>query len=273
LYALGLEGVNTAGEEWQMLHLTDDYELKLAETPEELAAAERLRWQIFVEEMGARPKFATPGRERDRFDAHADHLILKDRHNPHEGHNVVGVYRLLRGNVARDHGGFYSASEYDLTPLLATGRPMLELGRTCIAKGHRGGKALRMLWLGLSVYVATHRVQLLFGVASFPGTDPKPHTQAMAHLGRAHQADRALRAVVHGADAIPLDRLGAQAFDPVAAVKAIPPLLKSYLRIGGKVGDGACIDHEFNTIDVFLVLETTAMAAMRSVAAPIRRAA
>ncbi|MEM7438532.1 MAG: GNAT family N-acyltransferase [Pseudomonadota bacterium] len=256
-----------------MRHLTDDYELKLADTPEEEAAAERLRWQVFVDEMGAKPTSLTPGRESDRFDAYADHLILKDRSNPNEGHNVVGVYRLLRGTVAQAHDGFYSSSEYDLSPLVATGRPTLELGRTCIAEGHRGGIALRLLWIGLSEYVAIHGVELLFGVASFPGTDPKPYTQAMAHLGRSHRADPALRAVAHGADAIPLDRLGDTEPNPVAAVKSIPPLLKSYLRIGGKVGDGAYIDHDFNTIDVFLVMDTAAMAAMRSVAAPARRAA
>lgn len=256
-----------------MHHLTDDYELKLADTPAEKAAAERLRWQVFVEEMGAKSSSTTPGRESDHFDAYADHLILKDRNNGREGHNVVGVYRLLRGDVAQAHNGFYSASEYDLTPLMAAGRPMLELGRSCIAEGHRGGKALRLLWIGLSEYVSTHGVELLFGVASFPGTDPEPFTQAMAYLGRGHRAQHALRAKARGADAIPLDRLGDAPLDPIAAVRSIPPLLKSYLRIGGKVGDGAYIDHDFNTIDVFLVMDTAAMATMRSVTAPTRRAA
>lgn len=255
-----------------MQHLTDDYELKLAETDAERAAAERLRWQVFVAEMGARTE-ATGNRESDRFDAHADHLILKDRTNPTEGENVVGVYRLLRGEVARAGPGFYSAGEYDLSPLIGTGRPLLELGRSCIAEGHRGGTALRLLWVGLSEYVSRHGVELLFGVASFPGTDPRPYEQAMAHLHRNHRAEPPLRATALGAEAIPLDRLGTAAADPVAAVRRIPPLLKSYLRIGGKVGDGAYIDRNFNTIDVFLVMDTAAMAAMRSVAAPARRAA
>ena len=253
-------------------HKTDDYSLKLAETDAERAAAERLRWQVFVEEMGAQAS-GRDGRERDGFDDHADHLILKDRSNENEGHNVVGVYRLMRGDVALTGPGFYSASEYDLSPLMATKRPMLELGRSCIAPGHRGGKALRLLWLGLAEYVTTHQIELLFGVASFPGTDPAPYEHALTELHRNHRADLPLRATAHGASAIAMDRLGDVPLDRLAAVKSIPPLLKSYLRIGGKVGDGAYIDHDFNTIDVFLVMDTAAMATMRSVAAPARRAA
>lgn len=252
--------------------LTDDYCLKLAETDEERAAAERLRWQVFVEEMGARAT-GSDGREADRFDAHADHLILKDRRNTREGHNVVGVYRLLRGDVAEGGPGFYSEGEYDLTPLRTTGRPMLELGRSCIAQGHRGGHALRLLWLGLADYVQTHNTELLFGVASFPGTDPAPFDQALTHLYHGHRADVALRATARGEQAIALNRVAEDQLDPLAAVKSIPPLLKSYLRIGGKVGDGAYVDRDFNTIDVFLVMDTAAMATMRSVAAPARRAA
>lgn len=252
--------------------LTDDYCLKLAETEAERAAAARLRWQVFVDEMGAHAN-GDDGQESDRFDAHADHLILKDRKNTDEGHNVVGVYRLLRGDLAMAGPGFYSAGEFDLAPLLHTGRPSLELGRSCIAKGHRGGHALRLLWLGLADYVQTHGVELLFGVASFPGTDPAPYDQALAHLHAHHRAAPELRATAKGADTIALDRVAEEQRDPLLAVKSIPPLLKSYLRIGGKVGEGAFIDRDFNTIDVFLVMDTAAMAAMRSVAAPARRAA
>lgn len=257
-----------------MQHQTDSYVLKLAETEAERAAAERLRWQVFVEEMGARPT-GSEGCERDRFDPFADHLILKDRTNPREGHNVVGVYRLLRSDVACAEGGpgFYSAGEYDLAPLIATRRPAVELGRSCIAAGHRGGQALRLLWIGLAEYVALHGIELLFGVASFAGTDPAPHAQALTHLHHHHRAPEELRARALGGTAIPLDLVPEEERDPLAAVKAIPPLLKSYLRIGGKVGDGAFIDHAFNTIDVFLVMDTAAMSAMRSVAAPARKAA
>lgn len=252
--------------------VTEDYCLKLAETPAEQSAAARLRWQVFVEEMGARAT-GPEGEERDRFDAFADHLILKDRKNPDEGHNVVGVYRLLRGDVAAAGPGFYSAGEFDLAPLLATGRPMLELGRSCIARDHRGGHALRLLWLGLADYVQTHGIELVFGVASFPGTDPSRFDQALTHLHAHHRAVPDLRATARSRNAIPLDRVPEDARDPLAAVKSIPPLLKSYLRIGGKVGDGAYVDHEFNTTDVFLVMDTNAMANMRSVAGPARRAA
>lgn len=256
-----------------MQHQTDDYCLKLAETDAEREAVERLRWQVFVEEMGATAPEGSPGRERDAFDDHADHLILTDRRAQNPDTAVVGVYRLMRGEAAQAGLGFYSAGEYDLEPLMATGRPLLELGRSCIAPGHRGGTALRLLWLGLADYVTRHGTELLFGVASFPGTDPAPFAPSLAYLHRTHRAAPELRAVAHGPQAIALDPDPAAPVSNLAAVKAIPPLMKSYLRIGGKVGDGAYIDRAFNTIDVFLVMDTAAMAAMRSVAAPARRAA
>ena len=130
---------------------TENLELKIADSDAEVAAAQRLRYRVFVEEMGAETSAENhkSGRECDAFDPLFDHLILKDT-TCSDMDNVVGVYRLLRGETAQQGNGFYSASEFDLSKLLTSERRVLELGRSCIDPQHRGGIALHMMWNGLA---------------------------------------------------------------------------------------------------------------------------
>ena len=147
--------------------------LKLSEGEDELCAAQRLRYRVFVEEMGA--EVDEEGHrlrlERDLFDPFFDHLLLIDRTIDDPMENVVGVYRLLRSEVAIGGCGFYSASEYDLTKIERSGRKSVELGRSCVDRGYRGGAALPLLWQGLADYVVSRQIDILFGVASFHGRD------------------------------------------------------------------------------------------------------
>lgn len=239
------------------------FTLRLAETEDDVAAAQRLRYRVFVEEMGASasPEEAAERREWDRFDPHFDHLLLIDQECEDEDLplGVVGVYRLLRGSRARAGLGFYGATEYDLSLIENYPRETLELGRSCVDRSVRGGAAMHLLWTGLGQYIDTHGVEILFGVASFHGADTEPLAQALSYLHHNHLApeDIRVRALEH--HYTPMDILPPDQVVRGTALKQIPALIKAYVRLGGFVGDGAFIDRDFNTVDVCLLMDTTRM--------------
>jgi len=187
-----------------------------------------------------------------------DNLALADQADPRD--YVAGVYRVLRGEVAAAGPGHYSAPEFDLTPLTASGLRLLELGRSCIAPDFRGGIALQTLWQGLAAYVIKHEIDLLFGVASFKGTSVADYAQALSFLHHNHRAKAELCPLARPVGRAEMDIVPADEVNRLTAVAQVPNLIKSYLRLGGVVGDGAFIDHDFNTIDVCLVLDTRQMA-------------
>lgn len=240
-------------------HLT----VRLARNARDVTAAQRLRYRVFVEELGADgPDLDHAGRlERDRFDDLADHLLLIDeRRDAGALDDVVGVYRLLTSDRV-GAGRFYSESEYDLTPLRSSGRRLMELGRSCVHPDYRGGTALMQLWNGLAAQVEAHRTEILFGTASFHGSDPDAHAQPLAFLHHNHLAPEALRVRAVGDGAAGMDRLDAGAVDRKSAIRGTPALIKAYLRLGGYVGQGAWVDRAFNTVDVCLVMDTAQMSA------------
>ncbi len=234
-----------------------DFEVKLAETPSELRAAQALRYEVFVRELGGGGDLVDhdQGLERDRFDPYFDHLLVS--HVPTG--TVAGVYRLLRSDQARRAGQFYSEDEYDLSPLRASGRPLLELGRSCLNREFRGGMAMYHLWNGLARYVRDHGIEILFGAASFHGTDVAALAQPLSMLHQAHLAPPELRVRAQPAHFQPMDLVPPAQLDRVAAMRRIPALIKAYLRLGGFVGDGAYVDRAFNTTDVCLVLDIDRM--------------
>lgn len=236
------------------------FEITLADSPADVRAAQALRYQVFVEELGGTGAMVdhAAGLERDGFDAVAEHLLLRDtRRAP--GDQVVGVYRLMGQAHAEAAGRFYSDSEYDLTPLIASGRRLLELGRSCLHRDYRGGTAMLHLWQALAAYVAQHEVELLFGVASFPGTDLGALAQPLSLLHHRHLAPEALRPTARLPGRQRMDLMPADAVDRPRAIRQTPALIKAYLRLGGMVGAGAYLDHAFNCTDVCLVLDTATM--------------
>lgn len=237
----------------------DHLEIRLAVTEGDRLAAERLRYRVFVEELGGDgPLVDHAGRfERDQFDPHYDHLILVDRtRDPEALEHVVGVYRLMPGDRAEAIGGFYSEQEYDIGVLKDSGRKLLELGRSCVDRQYRGGVALHRLWTGLGEYVMRTRAEVLFGVASFHGTDLKALAMPLAHLHEAHLAPPELRVRARPEVYQRMDLVPPEEIDRLAAMRAVPALIKAYLRLGGFVGDGAFVDRVFNTTDICLVLDT-----------------
>lgn len=233
------------------------FTVKLAETEAELHAAQRLRYDVFVTELGGGGEMVDHAAriEQDRFDPYFDHLIARDD----ETGAVIGVYRLLRDDQTSGPGQFYSEDEYDLSVLRASGRKLLELGRSCLHPDYRGGMAMYHLWSGLAAYAETHGIEVMFGVASFHGTDVAALAQPLSMLHHNHLAPPDLRVRARGAQFQTMDLVPAADLDRRAAMVAVPSLIKGYLRLGGYVGEGAFVDHSFNTTDICLILDTARM--------------
>ncbi len=238
-----------------MADAAPEFSVKIAESEDELRAAQALRYDVFVRELGGGGEMVDheAGLERDRFDPLFDHMLVTDEATG----TVAGVYRLLRGDQAAQAGQFYSEDEYDLSALKASGRRLLELGRSCLHPDYRGGMAMFHLWSGLADYVEKHGIEVLFGVASFHGTNPKALANPLAMLHHNHLAPPELR--VRSKKFQTMDLVGVDDLDRKRAMVEIPSLIKAYLRLGGFVGEGAYVDHAFNTTDVCLILDTARM--------------
>lgn len=240
-----------------------DLEVRMASGVKDVRLAQRMRFDVFYREMSAKPSFLAELRRRDEdpYDAICDHLLVVDRAAAQKGQFsrrqlVVGTYRLLRQDVARKHFGFYTQGEYDIAPMLARHATLrfLELGRSCVLKSYRNRRTLELLWHGLWTYVREQRIDVMIGCASFEGTDPEAHAMALSYLHQHHRAPNEWRCAAHPHLRERMDLLPSDAINAKAALKALPPLIKGYLRLGAYVGDGAVIDHQFGTTDVLIIL-------------------
>lgn len=231
--------------------------VSVAQSAEDIRAAQRLRYDVFVDELGGDgPLVDHKNRlEVDAFDPFADHLILRDdRYLDGPTHGVVGVYRVMTRQHAKAAGRFYSADEFDLSVLVNSSLSLLELGRSCLHPDVRSGPGLMTLWQGLAAYVAAHGIDVLFGVASFHGTDQQRLRNALSHLHHAYLAPPQLRVTSTTPDALRI--LAPGEVDRKSAMRDTPALIKSYLKLGGFIGQGVFIDHAFNTTDVCMLLDT-----------------
>jgi putative hemolysin len=242
--------------------------VRLAQGRKDILRAQRLRFQVFYEEMSATPTGIAGMRrlDQDPYDAICDHLLVEDRSTEtalSEGWNrsrkphVVGTYRVLRQEVAQRSLGFYTASEYDIAPLIASKSPryrFMELGRSCVLQPYRNKRSVELLWHGLWAYIREHKVDVMIGCASFEGTDPEAHAMALSFLHHHALAPPEWRCRAHDRLYVPMDRIPREKIDTKLALKALPPLIKGYLRLGAFVGDGAVIDRQFGTTDVLIVL-------------------
>jgi len=232
--------------------------VRLATNAAELDAAQALRYRVFYEEMGAVPSEEAARRKRDfdAFDAVADHLLVLDHAIGPGPEGVVGTYRLIRRSAADRIGRFYSADEYDIAAMTSFDGNVMELGRSCVHADYRGRTAMQLLWRGISAYVFLHRIDVMFGCASLPGTDPAAIASELTYLYHNHLAPPALRPRALPERYVEMRILDPASIDSRRALVALPPLIKGYLRLGGFVGDGAVIDSQFNTTDVAVVVKT-----------------
>jgi L-ornithine Nalpha-acyltransferase len=235
-----------------------DFEVRLAQTAAEIDAAQALRYRIFYEEMAAHPspEMAVRRRDFDSFDDVCDHLLVLDRRRGEGPEGIVGTYRLIRRAAAAKAGRFYSSAEYDIQKMIDYPSEVLELGRSCIAQDARNTSTMQMLWRGIALYAYHYDIRVMFGCPSLPGADPVQHAQALSYLYHYHLAPPEIRVRALPSRYINMNMLPGDAFDRRRAMARVPPLIKGYLRLGGFVGDGAVIDPQFNTTDVFIIVKT-----------------
>lgn len=249
-----------------------DLEVRLAISKSDLKQSQRLRYRVFYEEMSAIPtKSAMLSRKDvDAYDPICDHLLVVDKS---EGAaksarkwtgkpSVVGTYRLLRQEVAQHYGGFYTQGEYDINALIAAKGPdcrFVELGRSCVLKPYRNKRTLELLWHGIWSYVREHESHVMIGCASFPGTDPTAHATALSFLHHFASAPEEWRVKAHDRLHVDMNMIPKSEINHRAALKALPPLIKGYLRLGAYIGEGAVIDHQFGTTDVLIILPVEAI--------------
>jgi putative hemolysin len=232
--------------------------VRVASELAEVDAVQALRYRVFYVEMGARADEGTrrDHRDRDAYDGVADHLLVVDHAIGPGPEGVVGTYRLIRREAAAAIGRFYSADEYDISKIEEFPGGLMELGRSCVDAGYRNRAVMQLLWRGIAAYVFHHKIDLMFGCASLPGTDIDGLASELAYLYHYHLAPAALRPRALPGRYIEMRRLGRDEIDPRRALASLPPLIKGYLRLGGFVGDGAVIDAQFNTTDVAVVVKT-----------------
>ncbi len=232
--------------------------VRLAVGAAELDAVQALRYRVFYGEMGAVADARTEAtqRDRDQFDDVADHLLVVD-HDLGDGPEcVVGTYRLIRQAGAARLGRFYSADEYDISMLEASGGNLLELGRSCTDAAYRNRAVMQLLWRGIAAYVFHYGIDLMFGCASLHGTDPDALAAELTYLHAQHLAPAAIRPRALRDRYVPMNRCDPATLDARKVLMALPPLIKGYLRLGGFVGDGAVIDRQFNTTDIAVIVQT-----------------
>ena len=237
-------------------------EVRLARGPLDLWRAQRLRYKVFYEEQAAKPNLRglVLRRDADRFDKVCDHLLVINHEAAgpfgQKRQKIVGTYRLLRQDVAERHGGFYSQSEFNISPLLKAhqGLRFLELGRSCVLPPYRNKKTVELLWHGIWAYVRRHHIDVMIGCASFEGIDPAKHALALSFLHHHAKAEGQWNARAHDRVYNPMSIMPHDMVDARLALRALPPLIKGYLKVGARFGDGAVIDRQFGTTDVLVVL-------------------
>jgi L-ornithine Nalpha-acyltransferase len=244
-------------------------EVRLATKRSEIRRAQRLRYKVFYEEMSATPNALAilSRRDEDAFDPIFDHLLVIDHGDSNGGRRwrrakIIGTYRMLRQEIADIYDGFYTQGEYDIAPLVQAKSPdysFVELGRSCVLKPYRNKRTLELLWQGVWSYVRENGADVMIGCASFEGIDPKAHAEALSFLHHTALAPQEWRVKAHDHLRIDMNMMPAEDVSHRAALKALPPLIKGYLRLGAYIGDGAVIDHQFGTTDVLIILPVEAI--------------
>ena len=222
----------------------------MARTPWELRAAQKLRWQVFAEELGARLETPEWGVDIDRFDAFCEHLIVTDEAQG----QVVGTYRILSPRAAWEAGTYYSENEFDLQRLAPLRPQLVEIGRSCIAPDYRTGAAITLLWSGLAQYMNQGGYEHLVGCASISMADGG-HMAANIYkqIREQHACPPEYRVFPHAP--LPIE-------DLCTGQKAeVPPLIKGYLRAGAWVCGDPAWDPHFNTADIPMLLPMHHMSA------------
>ncbi len=236
--------------------------VRLAQSPDEIKQAQELRYAVFYDEYGAKPspQMQSEKRDFDDLDIITDHLIVIVTDEKSKNEKIVGTYRLLRQEVAQKaNKPFYSSNEYDLSKLINTNQKLLELGRSCVLSEYRTKPILNLLWQGIAEYITENNIDILFGCASFQGTNTEDIALQLSYLHHFHLTDPNISPVALESRYIDMNIIDKAEITERKAFASLPPLIKGYLRLGATIGHGAVIDSQFNTIDVCIVVQTQQM--------------
>tara|TARA_E500000178_G_scaffold356391_1_gene433924 strand:- start:20075 stop:20953 length:879 start_codon:yes stop_codon:yes gene_type:complete len=241
-------------------------ETRLASTKNEIKAAQQLRYRVFYKELSAHPNMITrfTRRDKDAYDKICQHMLVIDKRNKKRGvpligkrkEKVVGTYRLLPQRTAQENRGFYSQDEYDLLPLLEKypKKKFLELGRSCVLQTYRKKSTIELLWQGVWKYIQENDFDVMIGCASFQSNDPSEIALPLSFLYHYCMAPDEWMVSALPSRYTDMNLIEKENINTKDALKMLPPLIKGYLRLGAYIGDGAVIDKQFGTIDVFVIL-------------------
>ena len=241
-------------------------ETRLASTKNEIKAAQQLRYRVFYKELSAHPNMITrfTRRDKDAYDKICQHMLVIDKRNKKRGvpligkrkEKVVGTYRLLPQRTAQENRGFYSQDEYDLLPLLEKypKKKFLELGRSCVLQTYRKKSTIELLWQGVWKYIQENDFDVMIGCASFQCNDPSEIALPLSFLYHYCMAPDEWMVSALPSRYTDMNLIEKENINTKDALKMLPPLIKGYLRLGAYIGDGAVIDKQFGTIDVFVIL-------------------
>ena len=240
--------------------------VRLAKSPDEMRVAQRLRFHVFHEEGGAIHQ-GEQGIDADCFDDVSEHLLVIEpataKTSPFalEDGVLVGTYRLITQDKAQGIGGFYSATEYNLLPLLQRHKNLrfLELGRSCVLKRARGKAVIELLWQGIWNFVRIYKIDVMLGCASFDGIDPAAHKSALSFLSHKMQPPETWHVKARPERFQNMNLMPETGYDTKHVLANLPPLIKGYLRLGCYFGEGCVIDYAFNTVDVLVILPVSAI--------------
>ena len=238
-----------------------NFEVRLAKNFKDIDGAQKLRYRVFYEELKAKPTIKNILYEKDfdELDPFCDHLLVID-HNKSIAHkSIVGTYRLIRRPMTQIHGKFYTEGEFDIKNILKTKGEILELGRSCVDKNYRDKPIIKLLWKAISAYMEHYKIKVLFGCASFPGTNYKKYKEQLSFLYHYHLAPESIRPKALLPNKVQINYCEKKTLNNYEIFKSLPPLLKGYLRLGAYVSDGAFIDKQFNTIDICIVLKSDSL--------------
>jgi len=238
-----------------------DYEVRFANTHDERRQVRQLRYKVFCEEEGtiATDKQTKLHEEYDSYDLHAKYLIVLHKNK------VVGTYRIIDQDAANKMGGFYTESEFDISKIKNSGQNIAEVSRACVDSEYREKKTpLRLLWIGLNKYIEDNKIDILFGMASWKGTNPSNSANAISYLYYNHLSPSKLRSTVDknklSKDINPnltkMDLLPKDSINADIARKEMTPLIKGYLDLNATFGNGIFIDKTFNSYEILVVLRT-----------------
>ena len=232
-----------------------NFTIKISQSNLEIKKAQSLRYRIFFKEKKIKRKDFKYllQRDYDFYDKISDHLIIIDN-NREVKDNVIGTYRLLRGNSAKLYKGFYTEQEFDLSNLKKnfSSKDILELGRSCVHHKYRSGIILKLLWQGISRYIKIYKIKILLGCASFNGTNPSKFKDEFSLLYESYRLPKNYKVKSLQNNEISFRKN----IKHSTVLNKLPPLIKGYLRAGGLVSENFYIDREFETIDYCVIMLT-----------------